>query len=388
MRAHVESARAAGVNLGFFGADAMYWHIRLGPSDLGPDRLITCYKSATLDPMARVNKSEVTTLWRDAPLNRPENAVIGEMYDGSIPGGSGAPGAPLVVTDASSWVYRGLDVANGTAIPNVVGYEYDRVFNNGYTPRGLQVLSQSPLVNSFGSHDVSNATIYTAASGATVFAAGSIYWADALDDQPTDGIAVLDSRVQGITANVLARLGQPPSVTPHWPVALPIAATRSNLIRNGSFETGKAPWQLVATRGRVAEGSWSVTTSTAVDEASADVHVDGHLPYGSPAVQLMQQFGPLTVVPGHVFTLRFWGRASTVRTVRVAVQSRMAGQRLAGPDLTLTPFRQNFEFTFQAIRDDATVNVLTFELDPTIQGEVWLNGVELVAGRPAVPRIG
>jgi hypothetical protein len=63
----------------------------------------------------------------------------------------------------------------------LVGYEWDRVFNNGHTPTGLQILGTSEVLSVEGIHDSSNTTYYIAPSGALVFATGSIYWTAALD---------------------------------------------------------------------------------------------------------------------------------------------------------------------------------------------------------------
>ena len=47
-----EAARDAGVNLAFFGGNPVYWQIRLEASSSGaPNRVITCYKNAELDPI-------------------------------------------------------------------------------------------------------------------------------------------------------------------------------------------------------------------------------------------------------------------------------------------------------------------------------------------------
>jgi hypothetical protein len=205
MRTGVEAALAQGVNLGFFGADAMYWQIRLGSSPLGPDRVITCYKDASLDPEANVDPTQVTVRWRDAPVNRPENALIGVMYSSYF---TAAVGYPFVVRNIASWVYRGIPVSNGQEVPTLVGYEYDKVFNNGATPPGLVVVGQSPVTDVYGHADVANATVYTAPSGASVFAAGTIRWANGLDTFGAGTAAgVAESVVQGATANVLARWG-------------------------------------------------------------------------------------------------------------------------------------------------------------------------------------
>jgi len=64
----------------------------------------------------------------------------------------------------------------------LVGYEWDRVFANGATPKGLQVLGASRIVSDTKGSDTSNTTYYIAPSGAMVFATGSIYWTLALDN--------------------------------------------------------------------------------------------------------------------------------------------------------------------------------------------------------------
>ena len=83
MRKNATAARDAGVSLAFFGANDMYWHVRLTSSPLGLDRVVVCYKSATLDPLAASDPGAVTVRWRDAPLNQPEAQLMGEEYGGA-----------------------------------------------------------------------------------------------------------------------------------------------------------------------------------------------------------------------------------------------------------------------------------------------------------------
>src|SRR2546427_737698 len=72
----VVAARDAGVNLAFFGGNAIYWQVRFEPSSSGvPNRVLVCYRNASLDPIA--DPSLKTVLWRDPPLNRPEQTLIG-----------------------------------------------------------------------------------------------------------------------------------------------------------------------------------------------------------------------------------------------------------------------------------------------------------------------
>jgi hypothetical protein len=150
--------------------------------------------------MVGVNNSVVTTWWRADPVNMPENALVGEMFGGEV------NNANYIVQNASNWVYAGTGFTNGQAIPGIVGYEYDHVVNNGLTPSGFTMLSQSPVVNSeTGLNDVANSGIYTAASGARVFDAGTIQWSYGLDNY--GGTTFVNAGIQKTTANILANLG-------------------------------------------------------------------------------------------------------------------------------------------------------------------------------------
>src|SRR5579862_9852242 len=111
-RAAVEAARDAGVSLAFFGADQDLWRIRLEPSRDGrPERVLACYKS----DQDRDPEHGVTARFRDAPSADPENALIGVMYNTwmLVP-------QPLVVADATSWVFGGTGLAAGDTLPMMV----------------------------------------------------------------------------------------------------------------------------------------------------------------------------------------------------------------------------------------------------------------------------
>ena len=210
MRDTVQQAINAGVNVAFFGANEMYWQIRFEPNAAGaPDRVEVGYKDfATTttppgpDPMWNVNNAVVTTNWRSDPVNLPENAVSGVMFEDQV-----NQSYPFVVQNATNWVYAGTGFTEGSSIPGVVGYEYDKVFNNGSTPAGLTVLGNSP-VNGVSDEDtaavggsVSNATLYTAPSGARVFASGTIQWSWGLANIQSNTYA--NAGIQRATANIL-----------------------------------------------------------------------------------------------------------------------------------------------------------------------------------------
>ena len=81
----VEAARDSGINLAFFGANDLYWQVRFEPSSGGvPNRIMVCYKRAGIDP---VQDSRLKTVrWRDAPVNRPEQGLLGIMYTSIVKG--------------------------------------------------------------------------------------------------------------------------------------------------------------------------------------------------------------------------------------------------------------------------------------------------------------
>jgi hypothetical protein len=172
------------------------------------NRIVVCYKDPALDPLSSTNPSLTTVNWRDAPVNQPENALLGVMPESLFNYGSSFP---WVVQNASHWIYSGTGLQEGDSILGLVGYEYDRVWNNGLTPSGLTVLSASPVVDIHNVRSIQNASIYTAASGAMVFTAGTLYWSWKLDDNTYQGHGA-DSRVQRMTANLLnTMLGRGPT---------------------------------------------------------------------------------------------------------------------------------------------------------------------------------
>jgi len=140
----------------------------------------------TQDPLFGVDNPRVTSLWRDPVVGRPENAMIGIMYSdyNNNLRGTAWKFDPQA-SDASflhGTLLQGTGLQVGQSFNNgLVGYEWDKVFENGYTPVGLQILATSEALSIEGIYDTSNTTYYIAASGALVFATGSIYWTAALD---------------------------------------------------------------------------------------------------------------------------------------------------------------------------------------------------------------
>jgi hypothetical protein len=203
--------RSNGKHLAFLGANEIYWQIRMESSASNvANRVMVCYKlnyASDPDYIAR-NYATTTYLWRELPpgaanpaYSRPENQLVGVMYDGT---NNNYPGADFAVNNSGHWVYAGTGFSDWTHVPGIVGYEWDKRVSNGLEPAGLVQLSGSPVTTGSGASSTSNATIYQASSGSWVFATGTIFWAYALDY--VNNIQTQDLRNTGIqraTRNVL-----------------------------------------------------------------------------------------------------------------------------------------------------------------------------------------
>jgi hypothetical protein len=189
MRDNVEHARDVGVSLGFFSGNTSYWQVRYENSEIdnAPARTIVGYKTAwAQDPITPDYLK--TNNFRYAPVNRSEDAMIGVMYITQAR-------PALTIEDASHWAFTGTGLKNGDRLVNAdgtpfLGYEIDAV--GPRSPANLRRLAHSPATAN--NANFSDMTIYRAASGATVFATGSIGWSGSVP------------QVQQITRNVLARL--------------------------------------------------------------------------------------------------------------------------------------------------------------------------------------
>jgi sugar lactone lactonase YvrE len=188
----LEQARDAGLHELYFGANTGFWQVRFAddPGDGNARRMIGWKELAAHDP---VQGAEVTTQFRSAQLGRPENSLLGVMYDTWS-----FLQFPLVVAQADHFLFRGTGLNAGDSIPWLVGYEEDRTWDNGMSPPGLSVATRTPVVSVDGLPNRAESSSYRAASGALVFASGTMDWSLGLSNAPTS-----DPRVERMTANVL-----------------------------------------------------------------------------------------------------------------------------------------------------------------------------------------
>ncbi|HEU5427951.1 MAG TPA: N,N-dimethylformamidase beta subunit family domain-containing protein [Actinocrinis sp.] len=204
MRQTLTSARDAGANLAFLGANAIFRHIRWASTQLGADRLIICYKDAASDPMYATDKTQTTQDWRDEPDPRPENTLTGAYYQ------CNPVDAPYVVYDPTNWIFAGTGATKGEKFPGLVGPEFDRVVDIATTPHPIEVLSHSALTCD-GHASYQESAYYTTSSGAGVFDAGTMRWECALGIQCSSHLNAADRAfVRTATLNLLTAFAQGP----------------------------------------------------------------------------------------------------------------------------------------------------------------------------------
>jgi hypothetical protein len=229
-RANVEAARGAGVNLAFFSGNEIFWKTRWEPSiDPGhtANRTLVSYKethaNARIDP---ADPPTATATWRDPRFGspsdggRPENALSGTIFmvNCCVFNSITVPAA-----DGKMRLWRNTSVASlppgdvATLGDAVLGHEFDEDIDNGFRPAGAFQASTTTVNNvnvlqDYGStYAVGTGThhvmMYRHASGALVFAAGTIQWAWGLDGNHDHQSTVPDVSMQQATLNVLADMG-------------------------------------------------------------------------------------------------------------------------------------------------------------------------------------
>ena len=203
-------ARDAGSSLLFFSSDTMAWRVRFEADTAGraAHRIVAYKQSAERDP----DTAEPTGLF---PLGGAN--VAGSAYNGCITPRVSQPGPPVyrlyswMARTGPPWLFAGAG-GTGGSILGIVGYELDQ--RTPASPPGTEVVGQgtapcgaetepSPVHGT-----LAQSTLYTAPSGALVFASGTMGWLYGLEAVPQaspDAPAAPDPRVVAITRNLLGR---------------------------------------------------------------------------------------------------------------------------------------------------------------------------------------
>jgi hypothetical protein len=214
------AARERGTSLVFVSSDTMAWRVRFAPatsasSQAGePDHTIVAYKETVRRDPDRAQPTGLFPLG-GAPL-------VGSAYNGCITPRVAQPGPPVyryyTWTPAPAlrpaWLFAGTGITASTRIPGIVGYELDQ--RTPATPSGALLVGTGAGVPCLGEDEPSpvhgtlgETTLYTARSGALVFATGTLGWLYALSPVPQaspDAPLAPDPRVVAMTRNLLARV--------------------------------------------------------------------------------------------------------------------------------------------------------------------------------------
>jgi len=118
--------------------------------------------------------------------------------------------ADIIVSRADHWAFAGTGLRNGDALRGLLGYEVDAMYGGG--PQPVERLAHSPFADqgAQGRTRFADMTMYTAESGALVFAAGSTKWSWGLDgyNAPEWHTRRASEAAQLITRNILDRMLQ------------------------------------------------------------------------------------------------------------------------------------------------------------------------------------
>jgi hypothetical protein len=214
-RLAVQDAVARGVNVVYFGAAAMVRHDRLQSSPLGPNREVVDYRNAYEDPLNTGGSPMQVTgnTWESPPADWSPVSQIGEEYSGYLsPGVS----APMVISDASSWVFRGTDLHDGSSLAGVIGSDFDHVISE--SPSNVEILAHSPILageatisgGTWNGVSYSDMVYFTnPSSDAGVIDTGNNVWIGGLRPCVEGGCSA--ALLTKITNNILRVFGEGPS---------------------------------------------------------------------------------------------------------------------------------------------------------------------------------
>ncbi|CAH0345144.1 hypothetical protein BCI9360_01423 [Bacillus sp. CECT 9360] len=127
MREAVDNFAKNKKGLALLNANTAYWQVRFDAKN--PSHLIFYKgtpKNPSNDPIEKTNSKLVTTKFRHAPVNMPENQLFGIMY-------SGIPvekfnDLPIIM---NHWLLQGTRFKKGSVIPKIVGSEVGWPINGG-----------------------------------------------------------------------------------------------------------------------------------------------------------------------------------------------------------------------------------------------------------------
>jgi hypothetical protein len=273
-RDNVKAARDAGVHLGFFSGNEVFWKTRWENNH----RTLVSYKEthagSKIDPQSNV----WTGTWRDPrPFNpegpEPENALSGNIFMVN----SGTAAIKVPADDGKMRLWRGTSVASqapdqtATLADDTLGYEWDEDLDNGARPAGLfrnsttTVNGVEKLQDNGSTYAPGTATHHLTEyrhGNALVFGAGTIQWSWGLDGRHDRGGSTPDLRMQQATVNLFADMG----IQPGW-IQAGLAAASASSDHTAAQSTITSP-----TNGQLlAQGTATTIAGTASDSGGGVV---------------------------------------------------------------------------------------------------------------------
>lgn len=291
-RNNIETARAAGVGLGFLSGNEVFWKTRWEQSVDGsgtPYRTLVSYKETHANAVIDPAHPSWTGTWRDrrfsppADGGRPEHALTGQSFRAN----EGTSSIVVPSAEGKMRFWRDTTVATLAAgavatLPNsTLGYEWDESPLDQFTPGGLIRLSSTTRTvpsmlldngSTYGPGTLThNLSLYRHPSGALVFGAGTVQWSWGLDANHDRGNTAADGRMKQATVNLLADMGALADTleaglvpaTPSTDVLAPMAAIASPA--NGASISAGTP---ITISGSASEAGGGIV-------AGVDVSVDG-----------------------------------------------------------------------------------------------------------------
>lgn len=202
MRAAFLAAEARGVGVAAFGANLAYWQARLEANGAGaPGRVLVCYKSARLDPLAAIDPQRATIKFATLPVPEPAHQLFGADWAGITDVQSLALG-PGIIEFAPD-----VGLQPGQELPALLGGEIDQLADARH---GL-ALARTPIINSAGAAVAPTASLWISPTGAHVFDAGTFTWTWGLDPRYAAALPGFPAEAFAhLTAEILAWVGATP----------------------------------------------------------------------------------------------------------------------------------------------------------------------------------
>lgn len=201
---HLEAARAAGVNLGFFSGNTCCGRILFSPDSQGTNHRAFERVGVFGPPGGTREFIAMPSLRHERPY---ANELVGAHSTGPVTGG-----ADWVCAAPDHWVFAATSMKQGDGIPGLVGWEWH---GDPANLPGLEIVATAPTQDKPGSLNggVFTATVYPGPRGNFVFNASTCWWADGLATPPGYVRPSVytsprgpDPRAQQITRNVLDRM--------------------------------------------------------------------------------------------------------------------------------------------------------------------------------------